>query len=135
MRGSPEQRFWAKVIKRGPDECWDWVGSKWEKGYGQFYLNGKVTLAHRFSFKLTASIPEGMTIDHLCLNKACVNPAHMEIVSFGENARRYSLAQTSCKRGHAWTEQNTRIDTKGSRRCRECDRLRWHKRQHKIGAT
>lgn len=130
MRGKPEKRFWSKVKRRGPNECWEWNGHIGWKGYGRFYLNGKLVQAHRFSFELVSEIAEGMTIDHLCLNKVCVNPKHMEVVSFGENARRYMLARPGCKRGHEWTEQNTRIDGRGRRSCRACARLRWHNRKH-----
>lgn len=86
-----EQRFWARVRKtRG---CWPWIGHRQGKGYGQMEFKGPTkthTLtAHRLSYMLNVgSIPEGMVIDHVCQNKSCVNPSHLEPVTHAENCRR-----------------------------------------------
>lgn len=128
-----EQRFWEKVDKRGPDECWPWRACKDEKGYGHFNSGaGGSILAHRFSYELLVGpIPKGLTIDHVkargCTRKNCVNPAHLEPVtnkvntlrSDGPTARQ--ARQTHCKRGHEFNERNTYRNVRsGSRQCREC---------------
>ena len=100
--------------------------------------SGRDQAAHRAIYeKWIGPIPAGLTLDHLCRNTACVNPCHMEPVTLSENARRapiWSSKKTHCKRGHAFDEANTLIETgktgKPNRRCREChnagQRRRWH---------
>ncbi len=69
--------------------CWSWTGNVNEHGYGRMNLGGAPERAHRVAYRLFVGlIPEGMTIDHLCRNRACVNPQHMEVVTRGENVRR-----------------------------------------------
>jgi hypothetical protein len=66
-------------------------------------------------------IPEGLTIDHLCTNKACVNPEHLEPVTRGENVRRHYSSQEKCEKGlHFWTEDNTHVRPNGRRQCKAC---------------
>lgn len=79
-----KQRFWSKVEYLGPDECWEWTAGKLDNGYGQFWKTegNQNVLAHRTAYELmVGEIPDGLTIDHLCRNRACVNPNHMEAVS------------------------------------------------------
>lgn len=87
----PIQNFWSKVEKT--DTCWNWIAGKDTGGYGIFgagKLRGNVRV-HRFSWEINVGkIPDGMTIDHLCKNRACVNPGHMEMVSRRLNAHRIS---------------------------------------------
>jgi hypothetical protein len=81
-RGTEEECFWIKVDKTA--DCWLWRAAL-TKGYGKF----RGQRAHRWSWeRARGPIPEGMTIDHLCRNRRCVNPDHMELVSAEENARR-----------------------------------------------
>lgn len=130
-----EDRLWEKVIRRGEEECWLWTGTTAGDGYGRISVsNGKVTVVHRLAYQLLIGpIPEGMTLDHLCRVRHCVNPRHLEPVTNGENVLRgESLAaqnarKTKCLRGHPFTEENTYTDIyrgRPRRRCRACARLR-----------
>lgn len=75
--------------------CWQWVGMA-RKGYGMFHRNGKKVSAHRFVYEQTkGSIPAGLELDHLCKNKGCVNPDHLEPVTRKENVRRGPLRQSN----------------------------------------
>lgn len=90
---NPVERFWDQVEKRDRG-CWDWRGSIDRYGYGRFVYRAadkpsRHVLAHRWAFEhARGPIPDGLTIDHLCLNHRCVNPDHMELVTRAENARR-----------------------------------------------
>lgn len=133
-----EQRFWGKVDRRGPGECWLWLASKTGSGYGQIGVDGsRALMAHRVAYELLVGpIPAGLHLDHLCRVPACVNPAHLEPVTPYENARRSPLTgagKTHCKRGHPFDEANTYVTPGGQRQCRTCrrdfDRRRPSKRQ------
>ena len=85
-----EIRFWAKVDKRGPIECWNWLATtRW--GYGMIGRGGhhsETLCAHRFSYELLVGpIPSGMVLDHICHNRACVNPAHLRLATRKQNNR------------------------------------------------
>jgi hypothetical protein len=119
-----QERFWEKVAKGGPDECWVWQ-SVLSDGYGRFTTSEGSKRAHRISYEtLVGPIPNGLTLDHLCMNRACVNPAHLEPVTAVENIKRGALRRTHCKHGHSeWV-----IDYRGNRVCVPCDvakRARW----------
>lgn len=117
-------RFWARVDKRSEQPCWRWTASLSSDGYGRAQFDGVKTLAHRFAYGLLVGpIPEGLVIDHLCRNRACVNPAHMEPVTAVENNRRGRLAKTHCLRGHPLSGPNL-VMYSGARCCRVCVRLR-----------
>jgi hypothetical protein len=97
------ERFWTKVTQRG--DCWIWTHSTNSRGYGLSSIAGKVYLAHRLAYEfLRAEIPAGLTIDHLCRVKACVNPWHMEPVTVAENNRRSQPERTAGSR-RAWAER------------------------------
>ena len=125
------QRFWSKI--EITDKCWNWLADL-NRGYGVFWSNGKHVKAHRFIYeRLIGPIPEGKTIDHLCRNTRCVNPAHLEPVTMSENVLRgfsdpaINGRKTHCKHGHAFTPENTFISVWGKkkqRRCRTCDKAR-----------
>lgn len=120
------ERFWRFVVKG--DGCWEWIGAK-VRGYGYFRLGGKQRKAHRVAYELLVGpIPDGLTIDHLCQNKGCVNPEHMEPVSVSENLSRLGRRMSACRRGHPFTPENTYVQKRGSRVCRTCIRAaqrRW----------
>lgn len=132
-RGSMES-FWARVRKT--DTCWLWQGTGTPKGYGQFTpAGGKRLYVHRLSFELAnGPIADGLTVDHLCRNRACVRPDHMEVVSRGTNALRgtgpaaTNARKTHCIHGHEFTPENT-YQFENHRQCRACARLRRRSRR------
>lgn len=117
-------RFWAKVAKS--EACWWWMAYRDRKGYGRFVAPElQDTLAHRIAYELLVGrIPSSLTLDHLCRNPPCVNPAHLEPVTVSENVLRgnpglYNAVKTHCKRGHEFTPENTMISP-GHRACLVC---------------
>lgn len=94
-----EQRLWAKVRKT--ESCWHWTGAQSAAtGHGNFKVNGKVTLVHRFSYELAKGpIPEGLVIDHICRNGSCVNPDHLRAVTQKQNMENRGGAHANSKSG------------------------------------
>lgn len=124
------QRFWSKVSKGDP--CWWWHGYTDKDGYGiiTHYVDAKkwTRKAHRIAYLLAhGQIDPGLTIDHLCRNRRCVNPAHLELVSMKENTFRgvgpasINVKKTSCMRGHPLSGENLYLDPRdGHRACKAC---------------
>ena len=122
--GKPaEEKFWGKVIQRGPDECWGWRGGLNAYGYGVISVpRGNQVGAHRVSYEIAFdSVPEGLDVHHKCGNRACTNPAHLEALSRVDHVREH--ATDRCRRGHEFTPENTYVRPDGARNCRECRRL------------
>ena len=126
-------RFWAKAqVSPDFDDCWQWTACERAKGrgYGAFRAFGKQRLAHRFAYEVfVGKIPRGLQIDHLCRNRGCVNPTHMEPVTLAQNVLRgdgitaVNARKTHCKRGHLFDADNTYARPDGDRDCRACRAL------------
>jgi hypothetical protein len=88
-RTRPEQRFWRHVVRDPDTECWEWTAARKNGGYGSFAIGKGNVYAHRFAYEmLVGPIPEGLELDHLCRNRGCVNPDHLEPVTRQVNVLR-----------------------------------------------
>jgi hypothetical protein len=109
--------------------CWTWLGNT-KNGYGCILTpDGRQRKAHRVIYELLVGpVPADKVMDHLCRNKLCVNPAHLEVVTNKENVLRgigrsaVNSRKTHCINGHKFTTENTRLDSRGKRVCRACFR-------------
>ncbi len=133
---------WDKIDKT--KTCWNWIGHINSSGYGEYYIKNSKIRAHRFIYELlVGKIPENLVIDHLCKNRKCVNPAHLEPVTNRENIIRgdgissLNRRKTHCVHGHPFDEKNTapRKRKNGAmwRVCRECmnqKQREYYKRKH-----
>jgi hypothetical protein len=131
------QRFQAKytVLANG---CWQWLGAKIGRGYGVMASKSGSRLVHRLSYEhFIGPIPDALTIDHLCRNKACVNPMHLEAVTNkvnnlrGTSASAQNTRKTHCSMGHEYTYENTYIHH-SMRHCKTCHRLRERQRKAQL---
>lgn len=113
-------RYWEKVEKRGPDECWPWLAGKDSIGYGVIVEGKKLRKAHRVGLELAGKeIPDGMVADHKCKHRWCQNPAHIEPETQRDNCTKFAkptpftlnMAKTHCKWGHAFTDENVALYT------------------------
>jgi len=144
------ERFWAKVDKNGPvpghrpdlGPCWIWLAGKTQAGYGRFTVSaGKRIMAYRFAYEQAKGrIETAWEPDHICRNRACVNWAHLQLLTHKQNTLNgtsfaaVNAAKTQCNRGHKFDAKNTYINkTSGSRQCRICMRISRKAYEERIG--
>lgn len=142
-------RFVAK-IEFGPfDVCWPWIGGRTPQGYGHFRLGGSTTTAQRVAYAVyRGDVEPGLTIDHLCGNPSCVNPAHLDAVTHLENLRRgrksicaINARKTKCPEGHAYATYFHKSNGRTQRYCPTCKRnkgrewMRRHRAAKREAAT
>ena len=126
------ESFWNKILFT--IDCWIWQAGTTD-GYGRF--NKKYS--HRISYELyNGKIPEGLELDHLCRNRLCVNPNHLEAVTHRVNILRGNgisakhAKKTHCPQGHEYSGNNLYVKPNGSRGCRECHKTEERRRREKI---
>lgn len=135
MTRTLESRFWSKVNQSDMNGCWIWTGRQNGFGYGLIAEHGsrmisrRRLMAHRVAYELLVGpIPDGLTLDHLCRTRLCVNPAHLEPVTKKVNLLRSPYTwggrnsrKTTCPKGHPLSGENLLV-SRGKRICRTCKR-------------
>lgn len=133
-----ESRFWSCFTKT--ETCWEWHSPR-PHGYGYFSYQGRRWTAHRFMlvFFTDREVPDDLVVDHLCRNRRCVRPEHLEVVPQAVNMERgdiktgraaWAASITHCPQGHEYTPDNTAVYN-GCRSCRTCSRERMRVRRAK----
>lgn len=129
-RQTPMQRISAKIVEQASEfgpPCWIYTGHITPAGYGQNKIAGRKVLIHRFMWEqMRGPIAPGLEIDHLCRNRSCCNPEHLEPVTHRVNQHRgfspwgINARKTHCHRGHEFNDENTYRHTNGGRMCKAC---------------
>jgi len=125
--------------------CWFWLGAQSKTGHGVFWLEDKVTTAHRAGYLLLlGELPAESHLHHLCGSKLCVRPDHLQVVTPSEhcgitrphtNRKLANQNKTHCPRGHEYTPENTWTSKKGERLCKQCNHERGFERRRRLGET
>lgn len=130
------RRFFGHILPTPhptlPTPCWQWTGTfNKSTGYGILSQSGQTQYCHQISYReFVKEIPDGLEIDHLCRNRACCSPIHLEAVPpainnlRGEGNAAKNARKTHCKTGHLLSGDNLFIDNQGHRQCRACSRRR-----------
>lgn len=137
--------FEDRFISEPNTGCWLWISTLDRHGYGVLSVKNKTVFAHRFSYQRSIGpIPDGLTLDHLCRVRSCVNPVHLQPISSRENVLRgegtgaRNARKTHCLVGHEFNDENKYINARGERQCRPCNAKRHYDRYHQkenISAT
>ncbi len=118
-RGPAINRFLDKSITM-PNGCWLWTGSAAGR-CGSFMEDYFYWHAHRWSYTyFIGEIPDGFVVHHKCKERFCVNPYHLETMSHADHQTLHVGNKTHCKRGHEFTEENTRLGVKNDLATRQC---------------
>lgn len=118
-------RFCAAIVVN-EDECWVWIGPQTTNGYGRLFFTRlrRHIRTHRFAYEvLVGPIPSHLVLDHLCRNRLCCNPDHLEAVTIAVNNARspfWTGSRTHCPRNHPYDDVNTYVTPTGGRECRTC---------------